>query len=197
MTAFEPIPMPTPDGERISDRRERVGWYFYDWANSAFSTVVVTVFLRPYLGVDRRRCRRRLRPGVPARYPRCGRLAVSVALSLSVFLQVFVLPTVGAVADRSAHNKQLLALFAYLGSAATAALVFLTGDRYLLGAALLIIANVAFSARIVVYNSFLPQLAGPDQHDSVSASAGRSATSAAGCCRPSTWPRCSARTPSR
>src|SRR5512145_3461825 len=32
-----------------STRRERVGWYFYDWANSAFSTSVVTVFLGPYL----------------------------------------------------------------------------------------------------------------------------------------------------
>ncbi|HEY2672636.1 MAG TPA: MFS transporter, partial [Rugosimonospora sp.] len=31
-------------------RRERVGWYFYDWANSAFPTTVVTVFLGPYLG---------------------------------------------------------------------------------------------------------------------------------------------------
>ena len=30
-------------------RREQVGWYFYDWANSAFSTTVVTVFLGPYL----------------------------------------------------------------------------------------------------------------------------------------------------
>ena len=32
-----------------STRRERVGWYFYDWANSAFSTTVITVFLGPYL----------------------------------------------------------------------------------------------------------------------------------------------------
>ena len=30
-------------------RREQIGWYFYDWANSAFSTTVVTVFLGPYL----------------------------------------------------------------------------------------------------------------------------------------------------
>ena len=29
--------------------REQVGWYFYDWANSAFSTTVVSVFLGPYL----------------------------------------------------------------------------------------------------------------------------------------------------
>src|SRR5258706_14486887 len=32
-----------------STRHERVGWYFYDWANSAFSTTVISVFLGPYL----------------------------------------------------------------------------------------------------------------------------------------------------
>ena len=32
-----------------STRRERTGWYFYDWANSAFSTTVIAVFLSPYL----------------------------------------------------------------------------------------------------------------------------------------------------
>ena len=38
------------------------------------------------------------------------------AVSLSVLLQVFVLPVVGAIADRSSHKKQLLALFAYIGA---------------------------------------------------------------------------------
>ena len=33
----------------MDDRREQVGWYFYDWANSAFSTTVISVFLGPYL----------------------------------------------------------------------------------------------------------------------------------------------------
>ncbi len=32
-----------------STRRERTGWYFYDWANSAFQTTVITVFLGPFL----------------------------------------------------------------------------------------------------------------------------------------------------
>ena len=36
-------------GDDRSRRREQRGWYFYDWANSAFSTTVVTVFLGPYL----------------------------------------------------------------------------------------------------------------------------------------------------
>ncbi len=36
-------------GTQASTRRERTGWYFYDWANSAFSTTVLTVFLGPFL----------------------------------------------------------------------------------------------------------------------------------------------------
>ncbi len=159
-----------------STRRERVGWYFYDWANSAFSTTVIAVFLAPFLtgiaenaagcGTDANPCDiERLYPlGIPVAvgsfYAYC--------LSLSVVLQVLVLPITGAIADRSAHRRRLLALFAYLGSGTTIAFFFLTGDRYLLGGLLFIIANIAFGASIVVYNSFLPSLAGPDDRDRVS-----------------------------
>jgi UMF1 family MFS transporter len=152
----------------LSTRRERVGWYFYDWANSTFSTTVITVFLGPYLGSiadNAADAHGRVHPfGIPVA---AGSL-FAYTVSLSVFLQIFVLPTVGAIADRSAHKKQLLALLAYVGAGATIGLVFLTGDRYLLGAALFLVANIAFGASVVVYNSFLPQLAGPDERDRVS-----------------------------
>ena len=48
------------------------------------------------------------------------------------------------------------------------ALFFVTGSAYLLGGALFIAANVAFGASIVVYNSFLPDIATPSERDSVS-----------------------------
>jgi UMF1 family MFS transporter len=159
-----------------STRRERVGWYFYDWANSAFSTTVISVFLGPYLtsiaenaagcGSDANPCDvERLHPlGIPV----APGSVFAYAVSLSVILQVIVLPVAGAIADRSSHKKQLLALFAYIGAGSTIALLFLTGERYLLGAGLFILANIAFGASIVVYNSFLPQLADPDRRDSVS-----------------------------
>jgi UMF1 family MFS transporter len=89
-------------------------------------------------------------------------------VSLSVFLTVFVLPVVGAIADRSPRKKQLMALFAYLGAAATVGMLFLTGDRYLLGAALFLFANIAYGASVVVYNSFLPQIADEQDRDKVS-----------------------------
>jgi MFS transporter, UMF1 family len=165
-----------PDESHRSTRRERTGWYFYDWANSAFSTTVIAVFLGPYLtsvaetaagcGSDANPCDvERLHPLGIAVAPGS---VFAYAVSLSVLLQVVVLPVTGAIADRSSHKKQLLALFAYLGAGATIGLMFLTGDRYLLGALLFVFANIAFGASIVVYNSFLPQLAGPNQRDSVS-----------------------------
>jgi len=165
-----------PPSEQItSDRRERVGWYFYDWANSAFSTTVVTVFLGPYLTAVAKAAAG-CASDDPCRGRTIGVLGLDIApgslfpytVSLSVFLTVFVLPLAGAVADRTRYKKQLLALFAYLGAAATTGLVFLTGDRYLLGAGLFLLANIAFGASIVVYNSFLPQIAGPDERDPVS-----------------------------
>ena len=165
----------TVEDQPLSNRRERSGWYLYDWANSAFSTTVVTVFLGPFLtavaetaagcelGADD--CRGSVHP-----------LGLTVAagsyfpylVGLSVFLTVFVLPVVGAIADRSAHKKRLLAVMAFTGAAATGGMLFVTGDRYLLGGGLFLLANIAFGASIVVYNSYLPQIAGPDQRDGVS-----------------------------
>ena len=159
----------------LSTRRERSGWYFYDWANSAFPTTVITVFLGPYLTVIAKAAAG-CDSDDPCRGATISLLGIDIApgslfpymVSLSVFLTVFVLPVVGAIADRSPRKKELMAVFAYLGSAATVAMVFLTGDRYLLGAGLFLLANITYGASIVVYYSFLPQLAGPEERDSVS-----------------------------
>ncbi|MFX0592576.1 MFS transporter [Melissospora conviva] len=158
-----------------STRRERTGWYLYDWANSAFSTTVVTVFLGPFLTTITKTaagCELGADSCTAYVYP----LGIKVAagsffpylVSLSVLLTVFVLPVMGAVADRSAHKKRLLGGAAFVGAGATIAMIFVTGDRYLLGGALFVLANIAFGASIVVYNSFLPHLGGPDERDSIS-----------------------------
>ncbi|MEV4385685.1 MFS transporter [Micromonospora sp. NPDC049580] len=158
-----------------STRRERRGWYIYDWANSAFQTTVITVFLGPFITTVAE-----LAAGCELGADTCDGyvhpLGIRVAagsyypylISLSVFLTVFVLPVIGAIADRSAHKKRLLGGAAFTGAGATIAMAFVTGDRYLLGGALFLIANISFGAAIVVYNSFLPQLGGPDQRDGIS-----------------------------
>jgi MFS transporter, UMF1 family len=149
-------------------RREQRGWYMYDWANSTFSSTVVTLFLGPYLtalakaaaGVD----------GLvhPLGIPVDPRSWWGYLISLSVVTQIFTLPIAGTIADFSRNKKRMMALFAYTGALATAAMFFLHGDEYLLGGVLFLVANLAFGASIVVYNSFLPDIAPPEQRDAVS-----------------------------
>ena len=89
-------------------------------------------------------------------------------VALSVMTQVIALPLAGTIADFSPNKKRLLGLCAYTGVAATLAMFTLEGTRYLLGGVLFLIANLAFGASIVVYNSFLPEIATPEERDTVS-----------------------------
>jgi MFS transporter, UMF1 family len=157
----------TTDGF-LTKKSVRRSWYLYDWANSAFSTTVISLFIGPYLtsvaesgadasgmislwGLD-------MRPG--SLYP--------YAISFSVFAQVFLLPIVGGIADRIKSRNSLLAVFAYIGSISTMFLYFVKDGRYALGAFLLIVANISFGAALVVANSYIQDLAAPDKRDTVS-----------------------------
>src|SRR6266540_6744771 len=93
----------TVDAHEPSTRRERVGWYFYDWANSAFYTTVVTVFLGPYLTAVAKTaagCDAGDKCAHGVVHPLGFDVAVGsyfpYVVSASVFLTVFVLPVTGA-----------------------------------------------------------------------------------------------------
>ncbi|MCX4702361.1 MFS transporter [Streptomyces sp. NBC_01373] len=155
--------------EAAGRRREQRGWYFYDWACSVYSTSVLTVFLGPYLTSVAKAAADAdgfVHPlGIPVR---AGSF-FAYSVSLSVIVAVLVMPLVGAAADRTGRKKPLLAAAAYTGAAATTAMFFLGGDRYLLGGALLVVANAAQSVAMMLYNSYLPQIAPPEERDAVSA----------------------------
>lgn len=150
-------------------RRYQRAWYAYDWANSAFATTVLTVFLGPYLtdvaeeaaGPDGRVSLL----GAPVR----AGAVYSYTLAASVIVAALLMPAVAAIADRTARDRELLAGFAFLGAAATTGMYLVAGDRYLLGCGLLFVANAAFSISGVVYTAYLPRITTPDERDTVSA----------------------------
>lgn len=156
----------------MNNRREILGWTMYDWANSAFSTTVVTALLGPYLlalsegqdpinflGTD-------IQPA--AIFP--------TAASLSVLLQVFFLPILGTAADYTNLKKRMLLGFAYVGATFAILLFFIqtdmpligTNGAILLGSLFFIIANFCFGAAIVFYNAYLPDIAPPAERDKIS-----------------------------
>lgn len=151
-----------------SNVREQRSWYFYDFANSAFASTVVTLFLGPYLtavakagaGPDGM-----IHPfGIPVE-PRSW---WGYLIALSVMTQIVALPLMGTIADFSQNKKRLLAITGFAGAAATIAMFAIEGSAYLLGGLLFLFANLAFGASIVVYNSFLPEIAEPEERDNVS-----------------------------
>ncbi|MER6090594.1 MFS transporter [Streptomyces bluensis] len=154
--------------EAAGRRREQRGWYFYDWACSVYSTSVLTVFLGPYLtsvAESAADADGYVHPlGIPVR---AGSF-FAYSVSLSVILAIVIMPLAGAAADRTGRKKPLLAAAAYAGAAATTGMFFLDGDRYLLGGLLLVIANAAQSVAMMLYNSYLPQIAPPEERDAVS-----------------------------
>ncbi len=155
-----------------TNRREIWSWAMYDWANSAFSAIVVTTLLGPYLSSLAQEA-----GGVQlfgfffepdAFFP--------TMVSLSVILQVFFLPLLGAIADFSTLKKRLMLTFAFIGASATLLLFFVdanlpflgTNGAVILGGVLFVIANLTFGAAVVLYNAFLPDIAEPKDRDRVS-----------------------------
>ena len=156
--------------DRVNDRREIFGWVAYDWANSAYVTTVGTVLLGPYVtalaqgAVGENGVVTSLGPlgAVTAKsfYPYC--------VSLSVFLQVFLLPVLGAIADYTHYKKRLLAVFTAIGATTTCLLFFVTQPVFWLGGLLFIVANLSFGGAVVLYNAYLNDVASEDQRDKIS-----------------------------
>ncbi len=151
-----------------ASRAEQRAWYFYDWANSAFATTVAALFLGPYLTTLAKAAADAQGFVHPLGLKVAAASLWPYVVSLSVLCQVVLLPVFGAAADYGRRKREMLGAAAFTGALATMAMFFLKGDNYLLGCVLFVIANSAFGAGNVIYNSFLPEIAGPDERDNVS-----------------------------
>lgn len=152
------------------NQREIFGWLAYDWANSAFQTTVITVLAGPYLTALAQQDVGR--NGVVWNLGPFGAIAATslfpYCISVSVFLQVLLLPLIGAIADYTNLKKRLMVVSCYVGVAATCLLFFVTGGRYMMGGLLLIVANFSFGVTIALYNAFLNDITTADLRDKIS-----------------------------
>ncbi|MBK7256971.1 MAG: MFS transporter [Ignavibacteriae bacterium] len=122
-------------------RSRIIGWTVFDFGNTAFSVIIVTViFPRYFIG--------QIAGG--------QRWLWGLAVSLSMAIAALLAPPLGAAADFSRNRKRFLLLFT-LAAVVCTALLSLTGPGMIVTAMVLfIIANVGFEGGIVFYDSFLP-----------------------------------------
>ena len=153
-----------------NDRKEIFGWLAYDWANHAFFTLFLGVLIGEYLTTLAQKA-----VGENGAIISIGghdlvtaKSMFSYSVGLSVFLQIFFLPVLGAIADYTHLKKTFLGFFCYLGAISCSLMFFVHGNLYLLGAAFFIIANLSAGASIVFFNSYLPDITTEDRRDKVS-----------------------------
>jgi UMF1 family MFS transporter len=127
-------------------RREIVGWSLYDFANSAFSTLIVTWIFNLYF-VE-------FVVGDPIR----GTILWTRAVNISAITVALFMPFLGAIADHSGRKKRFLFLFTALSVACTVLLFFSKPGDVMFAAAVFVVANVAGEGAQVFYNGFLPEL---------------------------------------
>jgi UMF1 family MFS transporter len=145
---------------RPPEARQVLAWALYDWANSAFATVVIAgvfpVFFKSYwnAGVDATESSFRL----------------GVASSVESLVVLLAAPLLGAVADQGSLKKQLLLAFAALGALATAALALVEEGRWLLAAGLYVAGGIGFAAGNIFYDALLLDVSQPGRLDRDSAS---------------------------
>ena len=140
------------DAMRMSEpvrRREIFGWCCYDFANSAFITVVITVIFGPYF------------TGVVAAGNAAANTLWSVILAVSQAVVIVFGPALGVMADVTATKKRFLLSMMWICAAATAALWFTGPGTVWLAAALVVAAYAAFSFGENFCASFLSELSTP------------------------------------
>jgi UMF1 family MFS transporter len=140
------------------DRKKALAWMFYDWANSAFATVVLVgffpVFYKQVLAVD-------LGNTVSTFY-------LGLANSLSGLAIIVLAPILGVMADRTGRQKLFLLIFTLIGVAGTGGLFFLAEDSWMFGLTCFLIAGIGFMGGMVFYDAMLIGIAPPAYYERIS-----------------------------
>ena len=139
--------------------RQKWGWAFYDWANSAYSTTVMAgffpVFFKEYWNAGLSAVDSTFRLGM--------------ANSLASLTIVLMAPVLGAIADSMSRRKAMLFGFAFLGMLMTGGLYLVGQGDWMLAAVLYGISMIGFSGSNVFYDSLLPFVSDNEDVDRVSA----------------------------
>ncbi|MEX0696937.1 MAG: MFS transporter [Dongiaceae bacterium] len=147
-----------PDPAGGPGRGAIFAWCLYDWANSAFPTVVTTFLFSAYFT-----------QGVAAD-PETGTALWGQTIALTGLVIAVVSPALGAIADQGGRRKPWLAALTLLSVAATAALWYVRPAVADVPFALIVVALATFGFELatVFYNAMLPDLARPDRIGRVS-----------------------------
>ncbi|WP_392347254.1 MFS transporter [uncultured Polaribacter sp.] len=151
---------------KIGDKKLIGAWAFYDWANSVYSLVISTaVFPLFYSAITEGKTVVFL--GMKWDY---ADTLYSYALSFSFLVVAFMSPILSAIADYTGNKLKFMKFFCWLGGLSVMSMYFFEDlNTAWIGIVCTILASIGFWSSIVFYNSYLPEVAHPEQQDAISA----------------------------
>ena len=151
---------------KIGDKKLIGAWAFYDWANSVYSLVISTaVFPLFYSAITEGKTVVFL----GMKWDHADTL-YSYALSFSFLVVAFMSPILSAIADYTGNKLKFMKFFCWLGGLSVMSMYFFEDlNTAWIGIVCTILASIGFWSSIVFYNSYLPEVAHPEQQDAISA----------------------------
>ena len=147
------------------------GWAMYDWANSVYNLVITsTIFPAYYEAVTGDGNDATLIDKVKiGNYEFSNTALYNYILGIAFVVVAVLSPILSSIADYRGNKKQFLRFFCTLGSLSCASLYFFDKDHIYGGLISVIIACIGFWSSLVFYNSYLPEIAAPEDRDRISA----------------------------
>ncbi len=148
------------------------GWAMYDWANSVYNLVITSTIFPAYFEAITGDGNEKTTTDYVHFLGRdfVNTALYNYALAFAMLIVAFISPLLSSIADYKGNKKSFLNFFLSIGSIACAGLFFFTSQPTLyIGIGCMIIACVGFWASLVYYNSYLPEIASPEDRDRVSA----------------------------
>jgi UMF1 family MFS transporter len=136
---------------KTANTRAVWSWAFYDFANSAFATLVVTFIYAAYF------------TQVIAPDPISGTALWSWAVTATALVVALAAPLLGAIADRAGIRKPLIVVLTTITVIACVALYPVLPGQVALALSIFVVANICFELALALYNAFLPDIAPPDR----------------------------------
>ncbi|HQQ95068.1 MAG TPA: MFS transporter [Bacteroidia bacterium] len=148
-------------------------WTFYDWANSVFPLVITSaIFPNFYDAVTSTKNEAGELVGHTVQYFGHNfenQNIYSFVYAFALSIVVIITPLLSGIADYLGNKKRFLQFFCYLGALSCSCLFFFSKHHLELSFIPFITATVGFWGSLVYYNSYLPEIASPENQDKVSA----------------------------
>lgn len=143
-------------------------WTMYDWANSVYNLVITTTFFPIFfLGVTKSAFGEDSVPFLGRVFKNSA--LYDYALAFAYLAIALILPILSSIADSQGSKKRFMQFFCYVGAIACSGLFWFEGPNIGWGITCFIFAVVGYVGSLVFYNSYLPEIAAPEDRDRVSA----------------------------